>query len=69
MRSCAKFSPWWDGADSARLAPATFHRCWNGSSAPARRMVLLTGGRRVSKTTLLLQVADRLIEAGRVVVR
>ena len=63
-----EFNPWWDGARAPDLPDwrrAAFSQVLEWvERPPARRAVLLTGARRVGKTTLLLQVADRLIERG-----
>ena len=62
------FNPWWGG----RIAPApafrrlAYHACRRFLDDPAmRRAVLLSGPRRVGKTTILIQVADALVREGR----
>jgi predicted AAA+ superfamily ATPase len=61
------FNPWWSGKSYAcpgfrRLA---FEPCRNYlEDTSLRRAVLLSGPRRVGKTTILLQIADYLIKKG-----
>lgn len=58
------FNPWWTGRRTAvpaykRLA---YHTCRRYLAEPAlKRAVLLSGARRVGKTTVLLQVADAMV--------
>lgn len=62
------FNPWWNGRTQAlpefrRLA---FHICHQHLvDVSLRRAVLLSGPRRVGKTTILCQIAQYLIEEGR----
>jgi predicted AAA+ superfamily ATPase len=62
------FNPWWSGKTSVvpafrRLAFGVCLRHLEDESL--RRAVLLSGPRRVGKTTILLQIADWLLQAGR----
>ncbi len=62
------FNPWWTGKPSPipefhRLAFGVCRRHLEDESL--RRAVLLSGPRRVGKTTILLQIADWLVQSGR----
>lgn len=62
------FNPWWAGRKSTspefrRLAFGVCRRLLEDESL--RRAVLLSGPRRVGKTTILLQIADWLVKKGR----
>ncbi|MDO4682900.1 MAG: ATP-binding protein [Lautropia sp.] len=64
----SQFNPWWRGERFAELPAwqrASFHELesWM-SQPPAHRAVLLSGARQVGKTTLLLQVVERLLLQG-----
>ena len=61
LRVLQGFNPWWTGRPSAvpefrRLAFAVSRRHLEDKAL--RRAVLLSGPRRVGKTTILLQIAD-----------
>lgn len=63
-----EYNPWWDGIkipDLPQWQRAAFGEfmLWL-TDPPAPRAVMLTGARQVGKTTLLLQAATRLVQAG-----
>lgn len=61
-----QFNPWWAGGGSSGLSRwkrAAFSEVYTWTvDPPAPRAVLLAGARQVGKTTLLLQVIERLLE-------
>lgn len=60
------FNPWWSGEpipDLARWRRAAFQELFTWVfKLPAARAVFLSGARQIGKTTLLLQVIDRLLK-------
>ena len=61
------FNPWWSGRSYAcpGFKRLTFEPCRNYlENTSLRRAVLLSGPRRVGKTTILMQIADYLIKNG-----
>ena len=64
----AQFNPWWRGEPAPDLPGwrrAAFRELQTWLAAPpAPRAVLLSGARQIGKTTLLLQSAAALLEAG-----
>src|SRR5260370_37025912 len=62
------YNPWWTGRDCSipefrRLAFQAVTR--HLSDTTLKRAILLSGPRRVGKTTVLLQIADALLKEGR----
>jgi predicted AAA+ superfamily ATPase len=68
LKVLSQFNPWWRGEGVPDLAPwqrACFRELFNWVyTPPAPRAVLLSGARQVGKTTLLLQVVNKLLEEG-----
>lgn len=64
----AKFNPWWRGGSTVDLPiwrRAAFKELYEWTrDPPAQRAIFLSGARQVGKTTLLLQLIDKLIQDG-----
>jgi uncharacterized protein len=64
----AKFNPWWRKEpipDLPKWRRAAFHELFNWVyKPPAPRAVLLSGARQIGKTTLLMQVINKLLDDG-----
>ncbi len=64
----SQYNPWWKGEPISDLPPwkrAAFQELYNWvAEPPAPRAVLLSGARQVGKTTLVLQVINKLLENG-----
>ncbi len=62
------FNPWWTGRrqDLPEFRRLAFHICSEHlTDVRLRRAVLLSGPRRVGKTTILCQIAEQLVQEGR----
>jgi predicted AAA+ superfamily ATPase len=64
----AKFNPWWRGepvSDLPSWRRAAFQELEQWMlDPPTQRAVMLSGARQIGKTTLLMQLAERLLRAG-----
>ena len=64
----SQFNPWWRGEKISGIPHwrrAAFGELYTWiANPPAPRAVLLSGARQIGKTTLLLQVIDKLLESG-----
>jgi predicted AAA+ superfamily ATPase len=61
------YNPWWDGGSTGapKFTRLAFHACVQYLSYPTlRRAILLSGPRRVGKTTVLQQVVDHFVASG-----
>ncbi len=68
IKTLATFNPWWKAepiADLPSWKRAAFHELFSWvQNPPAPRAVLLSGARQVGKTTLLLQIINKLLDDG-----
>lgn len=68
IKVLSQFNPWWRGEvipDLATWQRAAFRELYTWVyNPPAPRAVLLSGARQVGKTTLLLQLVDKLLKNG-----
>jgi predicted AAA+ superfamily ATPase len=61
------YNPWWDGGPTGapKFNRLAFHACLQYlNNASLRRAILLSGPRRVGKTTVLQQVVDHFVSGG-----
>lgn len=64
-----QYNPWWNNGGHVEEVPQVYRRAYNETlqtlnHREIRRFVILTGARRVGKTTIMKQVIDRLLTEG-----